>query len=120
MCVAPVEREKRLRDDSVLGEWAGVLMSIDVWKFVGGVFRTRTDEADWFRHIFREHNTVDMHANWLMDNGDSGAGAQWEKPGLCDAIFVVDVEGAQNNNLKFYQTLSGCVICFENDSQEVQ
>ena len=29
---------------------------------MGGVFRPRTDEADW--HIFREHNTVpDMHAN---------------------------------------------------------
>ena len=103
----------------ILGEWAGVLMSIDVWKFwailrvviswangawevkghvhaevvrgvvdqfvrwyIGGVFRPRTDEADWYMHIFREHNTVaDMHANWLMDTGDlwsrSAVGNTW-------------------------------------------
>ena len=30
-CDAPVEREKRPRGDK---EWAGVLMSIDVWKFL--------------------------------------------------------------------------------------
>ena len=29
------------------------------------------------RHIFRESNkAADTHANWLMDNGDSGPGAQ--------------------------------------------
>ena len=54
---------------------------------MGGVFRPRTDEADWCRHIVREHSTVaHMHANWLMDNDDSGAGAQWETLGLCEQL----------------------------------
>ena len=36
------------------------------------------------RHIYREHNlAADTHADWLMDNGDSGPGAQWETPDLC-------------------------------------
>ena len=67
----------------------------------GGVFRPRTDEADWFRHLFREHNTVaDTHANWLMDNGDSGAGAQWETPGLWEKLqkarhVVLSFDGAR-------------------------
>ena len=44
--------------------------------FLGGTFRPRTDENDWCRHIFRDSNkAADTHANWLMDNGDSGPGA---------------------------------------------
>ena len=36
-------------------------------------------------HIFRESNkAADTHANWLMDNGDSVPGAQWETPDLHD------------------------------------
>ena len=57
----------------------GVVDQFVRW-YLGGVFRPRTNEADWCRHVFREHNTVaDTHADWLIDNGDSGAGMQWEK-----------------------------------------
>ena len=39
-------------------------------------FRQRTNEADWCRHIHRERNlAADTHANWLINNRDSGAGA---------------------------------------------
>ena len=49
----------------------------------GGTFQSRTDETDWCWHIFREfHQAADTHANWLMDNGDSGPGGQWETPDL--------------------------------------
>ena len=42
---------------------------------------------DWCRHIFRESNkAADTHANWLMANGDSGPGAQWEAPDLHDKM----------------------------------
>ena len=42
---------------------------------------------DWCRHIFRESNkAADTHANWLMDNGDSGPGAQWMAPDLHDKM----------------------------------
>ena len=53
---------------------------------VGGTFRPRTDENDWCRHIFREsdNKAADTHASWLMDNGDSGPGAQWMAPDLHD------------------------------------
>ena len=55
--------------------------------FLGGTFRPRTDESDWCRHTFSESNKVaDTHANWLMDNGDSGPGAQWEAPDLHDKM----------------------------------
>ena len=58
----------------------GVVDQFVRW-FLGGTFRPRTDENDWVRHIFRESNKVaDTHANWLMDNGDSGPGAQWMAP----------------------------------------
>ena len=47
----------------------------------------RTEENDWCRHIFRESSkAADTHANWLMDNGDSGPGAQWMAPDLHDKI----------------------------------
>ena len=33
------------------------------------LFRSRTDENDWCRYIFRESNeAADTRANWLMDN----------------------------------------------------
>ena len=41
-----------------------------VRSYMGGVLRPRTDEADWC-----SHTVTDMHANWLLDTGDSGAGA---------------------------------------------
>ena len=56
--------------------------------FLVGTFRPRTDESDWCRHIFRESNkAADTHANWLMDNGDYGPGAQWEAPDLHHVIL---------------------------------
>ena len=55
--------------------------------FLGGNFWPRTDENDWKRHIFRESSkAADTHANWLMDNGDSGPGAQWMAPDLHDKM----------------------------------
>ena len=49
--------------------------------YMGGTFRPTTNEADWRRHIYREHNlAADTHANWLMDTGDSGPGVQCETP----------------------------------------
>ena len=55
--------------------------------FVGGTFRPRTDENDWCGHIFRGSNkAADTHANWLMDKGDSGPGAQWMAPDLHDKM----------------------------------
>ena len=49
--------------------------------FLGDTFWPKTDENDRCRHIFREWNkAADTHANWLMDNGDSGA--KWEAPDL--------------------------------------
>ena len=37
--------------------------------------------------IFRESNkAADTHANWLMDNGDSGPGARWMAPDLHDKM----------------------------------
>ena len=75
-----------------------------VWWFLGGTFRPRTDENDWCRHIFRESNkTADTHANWLMDNGDSGPGAQWMAPDLHDKMqksrhIVLSIDGARRKS----------------------
>ena len=45
--------------------------------YLSGTFRPRNDGGCWWRHFFRESNkAADTHANWLMDNGDSGPGAQ--------------------------------------------
>ena len=69
--------------------------------FLGGTFRPRTDETDWCRHIFREsNNAADTHANWLMDNGDSGPRAQWMAPDLNDKMqkshrVVLSFDGAR-------------------------
>ena len=64
----------------------GVVDQFVRW-FLGGTFRPRTDGNDWCRHIFRELNkAADTHANWLMDNGDSGPGAQWMAPDLHDKM----------------------------------
>ena len=78
----------------------GVVDQFVRW-FLGGTFRPRTDENDWCRHIFRESNkAADTHANWLMDNGDSGPGAQWMAPDLHDKIqksrhIVLSFDGAR-------------------------
>ena len=64
----------------------GVVDQFVRW-FLGGTFRPRTDKNDSCRHIFRESNkAAETHANWLMDNGDSGPGAQWMVPHLHDKI----------------------------------
>ena len=64
----------------------GVVDQFVRW-LLGGTFRPRTDENDWCRQIFGESNkAADTHANWLMDNGDSGPGAQWMAPDLHDKM----------------------------------
>ena len=56
------------------------------------------------RHIFRESNkTADTRANWLMDNGDSGPGAQWMAPDLHDKMqksphIVLSFDGARRGS----------------------
>ena len=78
----------------------GVVDQFVRW-FLGGTFRIRTDENGWCRHIFRESNkAADTHANWLMDNGDSGPGAQWTASDLHDKIqksrhIVLSFDGAR-------------------------
>ena len=133
VCDFPVERSKRPRDDSdpwnrrleVLGDnkvvinwmngaWEvkgeehavpvrGVVDQFVRW-FLGGTFRPRTDEHVWCRHIFRESNkAAETHANWLMDSGDSGPGAQWMAPDLHDKmqksrLFVLSFDGARRES----------------------
>ena len=64
----------------------GVVDQLVRW-YLCGTFRPRTDETDWCRHICRESNkAADTHSNWLMDNGDSGLGAQWEARDLHDNL----------------------------------
>ena len=72
--------------------------------FLGGTFRPRTDESDCCRHIFRESiKAADTHANWLMDSGDSGPGAQWEGSDLHDKCkqsrhIVLSFDGARRGS----------------------
>ena len=72
--------------------------------YLSGTFRPRNDEGSWCRHIFRESNkAADTHANWLMDNGDTGHGAQWrrrdhqDKPRAAKHI-VLSFDGARRGN----------------------
>ena len=64
----------------------------------------RTDENDWCRHIFPESNkAADTHVDWLMDNGDSGPGAQWMAPDLHEKIqksrhIVLSSDGARRGS----------------------
>ena len=81
----------------------GVVDQFVRW-FLGGTFRQRTDESDWCRQIFREsNNAADTHANWLMDNCDSGPGAQWMAPDLHDKMensrhIVLSFDGARRGS----------------------
>ena len=81
----------------------GVVDQLVRW-YLGGTFRPRTDETDWCRHIFREQNeAADTHANWLMDNGDSGPGAQWEAPDLHEKLqktrhILMSFDGARRES----------------------
>ena len=56
------------------------------------------------RHIVRESNkAADTHANWLMDKGDSGPGAQWMAPDLHDKMnksryLVFSFDGARRES----------------------
>ena len=81
----------------------GVVDQFVRW-FLVGIFRPRTDENDWCRHIYRESNkAADTHANWLMDNGDSGPGAQWMAPDLHDKTrksrnIVLSFDGARRES----------------------
>ena len=81
----------------------GVVDQFVRW-FLGGTSRPRTDDNDWCRHIFRESNkAADTHANWFMDNGDSGPGAQWMAPDLHDKTqqsrhIVLSFDGARRES----------------------
>ena len=81
----------------------GVVDQFVRW-FLGGTFRPRTGESDWCRHIFRESNkAADTHANSMMDNGDSGPGAQWEAPDLHDKMqksrhILLSFDGARRGS----------------------
>ena len=81
----------------------GVVDQFVRW-FLGGTFRPRTDENDWCRHTFRESNkAADTHANWLMDKGDSGPGAQWMAPDLHEKLqksrhIVLTFDGARRES----------------------
>ena len=88
----------------------GVVDQFVRW-FLGGTFRPRTDENDWCRHIFRESNkAADTHANWLMDNGDSGPGPQWMAPGsgLGAAAWILWLRNEQGIFEKV--SYGGCVL----------
>ena len=81
----------------------GVVDQFVRW-FLGGTFRPRTDDNDWCRNIFRQSNkAADTHANWLMDNGDSGPGAPWMAPDLHDKMqksrhIVLSFDGARRES----------------------
>ena len=84
--------------------FCGVVDHFVRW-FLGGIFRPRTDEYDWCRHIFRESNkAADTHADWVMDNGDSGPGAQWEAPDLHDKMLK------SRHGQKGERTWCGCLV----------
>ena len=54
---------------------------------LGWYFPAENCENDLCGHIFGESSkAADTHANWLMDNGDSGPGAHWEAPDLHDKM----------------------------------
>ena len=64
----------------------GVVDQLVRW-YLCGTFLPRTDETEWCGHIIRQCNkAADTHANWLMDTGDSGPGAQWETPDLHEKL----------------------------------
>ena len=81
----------------------GVVDQFVRW-FLSGTFRPRNDEGGWCRHIFRESNKVDdTHANWLMDNGDPGHGAQLKRRDHQDKLraakhVVLSFDGARRGN----------------------
>ena len=81
----------------------GVVDQLVRW-CLGGTFLWRTDENDWCRHIFCESNkAAATHANWLMDNGDSGPGAQWEAPDLDEKLqksrhLLMSFDGARRES----------------------
>ena len=68
-------------------------MQKNVWSDIVSTKRLKNStkyplhENDWCKHIFRESNkAADTHANWLMDNGDSGPGAQLMTPDFHDKM----------------------------------
>ena len=71
---------------------------------LSGTFRPRNDEGCWCRHVFRESNKAsDTHANWQMDNGDLGPGAQWKRRNYSEKLkaaknVVLSFDGASRGN----------------------
>ena len=72
--------------------------------YLCGTFRPRNDEGCWCRHVFRESNkAADTHTNWLMDNGDSGLGAQWKRRDYTEKLksakhVVLSFDGARRGS----------------------
>ena len=80
----------------------GVVDQFVRW-FLGGIFRPRTDENDWCRHLSRVKQSCGHTAYWLMDNGESGLGAQWTASDLHDKIqksrhIVLSFDGARRGS----------------------
>ena len=79
---------------------------------------------DWCRHIFRESNkAADTHANWLMDNGDSGPGSQWMAPDLRDKMqesrhIVLSFDGGQKGERTWCGCLDSMVTGMNTDTFE--
>ena len=76
-----------------------------VWSInlCGGTWMVHSDR-ELMRHIFRESNkAADTRADWLMDNGDSGPGAQWMAPDLHDQMqksrhILMSFDGARRRS----------------------
>ena len=78
----------------------GVVDQFVQWYLDGTSFRPRIYETDWCRHIFSESN---KGADTLMDNEDSGPGAQWEALDLHEKLhktrhIVLSFDGARRRN----------------------
>ena len=92
-----------VKDDEHVVLVRGVVDQFVRW-FLGGTFPPRIDENDWCRHIFRESNkAADTHADWWMDNGDSGLGTQWMVLDLHDKMqksrhIVLSFDGVRRGN----------------------
>ena len=76
----------------------GVVDQFVRW-YLNGTFRPRNDEGSWCRHIFESSKVADTHANWLMDNRDTGHGAQWRPRNLQEKLrttkhIVLKFDGA--------------------------
>ena len=79
------ERTTHVRDVAIVFEW---------------YFSTEK----WCKHVFRgSDKAADTHANWLMDNGDSGHGARWKRRDYSEKLQaakheVLSFDGVRRSN----------------------